>query len=240
MSLCFEMRVTTCSLFILGLLWDSVRAENTLSSLRATAAWEGELPCRKWDCECAFKRQRGCCCAAPELQEVEDQIFVRVMNLLTDMSQLDDSILEVIGGIRVAFTASMSHRTNCFGPFTRNSPIPYDVITLNHGSGYNPALGIFTAPRSGLYSFSFSVYSKVGKEGERMYYKVQLMRNGEVVASTWEDNREDSEDSSSQTVLLSLQQGGQVYVELLNGRQLCGIAESLNTFSGSLIYSTSK
>lgn len=98
--------------------------------------------------------------------------------------------------------------------------------------------GIFTAPRAGLYSFSFSVYSKVGREGERMYYKVQLMRNGEVVASIWEDNREDSEDSSSQTVLLSLQQGGQVYVELLSGRQICGIVEGLNTFSGSLIYST--
>lgn len=96
--------------------------------------------------------------------------------------------------------------------------------------------GIFTAPRSGVYSFFFSVYSQVGVAGERMYYKVQLMRNGEVVASTWEDNREDSEDSSSQAVLLSLQQGGQVYVELLSGRQLCGNIEGLNTFSGSLIY----
>ncbi len=96
--------------------------------------------------------------------------------------------------------------------------------------------GIFTAPRPGLYSFSFTVYSKMGGEGERMYYKVQLMRNGEVMASTWEDNREDSEDSSSQTVLLLLQQGGQVYVELLTGRQLCGNVKGLNTFSGSLIY----
>lgn len=69
-----------------------------------------------------------------------------------------------------------------------------------------------------------------------MYYKVQLMKNGEVMASIWEDNREDSEDSSTQTVLLSLQQGGQVYVELLNTRQLCGIIESLNNFSGSLVY----
>ncbi|KAE8300750.1 Adiponectin 30 kDa adipocyte complement-related protein [Larimichthys crocea] len=233
------MRVIACTLFILGLLWDNGRAENTISSLRlAAVAWEGELPCRKWDCECAFKRQRGCCCAAPEIQEVEDQIFKRVMDLSKEVSQLSESILEVIGRIRVAFTASMSRRTNCFGPFNWNSPIPYDVITLNHGNGYNPALGIFTAPSSGLYSFSFTVYSRLGKEGERMYYKVQLMNNGEVVASTWEDNREDSEDSSFQTVLLPLQQGDQVYVELMEGRHICGIAEGLNIFSGSLIYST--
>ncbi|XP_037619978.1 complement C1q-like protein 4 [Sebastes umbrosus] len=233
------MRAIACTLFVLGLLWDSVRAEDTISSLRvAAAAWEGELTCGGWDCECTFKRQRGCCCATLELQKVEDQIYTRVMDLSTRISQLGDSLLEVIGGMRVAFTASMSSRTKCFGPFTGNIPIPYDVITLNHGRGYNPALGIFTVPRPGLYSFSFSVYSRVGGEGERMYYKVHLMRNGEVVASTWEDNREDTEDSSSQTVLLSLQQGDQVYVELLRGRQLCGNVEGLNTFSGFLMHPT--
>ncbi|XP_028283283.1 cerebellin-3-like [Parambassis ranga] len=231
------MRAVACTLFVLGLLWDGVRAEISISSLRAAAVeWKGTLQCQKWDCECAFTRQRSCCCAAPELKEMEDQIFVKMMDLSNSMSQLRDGLLEVIGGIRVAFTASMSQTTNCFGPFNRNRPIPYDVISLNHGSGYNPVLGMFTAPCSGLYSFSFTVYSKVGRPGERMYYKVQLMKNGEMIASTWEDNREDSEDSSSQTVLLPLQQGGQVYVELLNGRQLCGNVLGLNSFSGSLIY----
>lgn len=60
-------------------------------------AWEGELPCGQWDCVCAFKRHRGCCCAATELQEVEDQIFTRMMDLLASMSQLGASIVEVIG-----------------------------------------------------------------------------------------------------------------------------------------------
>ncbi|CAJ1052712.1 complement C1q-like protein 4 [Xyrichtys novacula] len=232
------MRAVACVLFILSLVWDSVRADNSISSLKmAAASWEGELPCKEWNCECAFK-QRGCCCAATDLQEVEDQIFHKVMDLSRRVFQLGDTILEVLGGIRVAFTASMSHKKTCFGPFTRSTPIPYNLLTFNHGSGYNPALGIFTAPRPGLYSFSFSVYSKVQGEGEKMYYKVQLMRNGEAVVSTWEDNREDSEDSSSQTVLLSLEQGGQVYVQLLSGRQLCGNIEGLNTFSGALIYPT--
>ncbi|XP_070684551.1 complement C1q-like protein 4 [Pempheris klunzingeri] len=231
------MRAITCTLFIFALLGDCVRAEVTISDLRKEAvAWQEELPCRKWDCECAFKHQLGCCCAATELQDVEDQIFVRLMDLSTSMSQLGDSILEVIGGIRVAFTASMSRRTNCFGPFTRNRPVPYEVVTLNHGSGYNPALGLFTAPRPGLFSFSFSAYSKVSGVGERMYYKLQLVKNMEVVASTLENNRDDSEDCSSHTVLLSLQQGDQVYVELLNGRQLCGNIEGVNIFSGHLIY----
>uniref|UniRef100_A0A665V1Y6 Cerebellin 18 n=1 Tax=Echeneis naucrates TaxID=173247 RepID=A0A665V1Y6_ECHNA len=206
--------------------------------LKSAPVSKNIFPCGHWDCKCAFYSQRGCCCANTELQQVEDHIFVRMMDLSARISQLGDSILEVIGGTRVAFTASMSSRTKCLGPLTRNNPIPYDIISLNQGGGYNPALGIFTAPRSGVYSFSFSVYSKLGVPGKRMYYKARLMRNGEVVASTREDNREDSEDSSSQSVLLSLQQGGQVYVELLSGRQLCGNVKSLNSFTGFLIYPT--
>ncbi|KAF0037610.1 hypothetical protein F2P81_010484 [Scophthalmus maximus] len=92
------MRAVVYSLFVLGLLWDSVRAENTIGGLKvAAAAWAGELPCRKWDCECTFKRQRSCCCANQELQEAEDQIFVRMMDLSLRVSQLGDSVLEVIG-----------------------------------------------------------------------------------------------------------------------------------------------
>lgn len=75
------------------------KINGTLPFLPSTfvVAWEGELPCTKWDCECAFKRQRGCCCASPDLQEIEDQIFLRVMDLSVSVSQLGDSILEVIG-----------------------------------------------------------------------------------------------------------------------------------------------
>lgn len=68
-----------------------------LLPLTSAVAWRGELPCRKWDCECAFEHQRGCCCAAPELQEVEDQVFSRMMDLLTGLSQLGEDAVEVIG-----------------------------------------------------------------------------------------------------------------------------------------------
>ncbi|CAN9510131.1 unnamed protein product [Ophioblennius macclurei] len=233
------MRAIACILCALGLLRHGANADTTISSLQEAAVkWKGELPCTNWNCDCAFK-QRGCCCAAPDLVAVEDQVFMRMMDLSKRLTQLGSSALQVTGEMKVAFTASMSPTsTHCFGPFTRNKSIPYDIITLNHGNGYNPALGVFTAPCSGLYSFSVSIYSKLKMAGDRMYHKVQLMRNGEVIASTWEDNRDDTEDSASQTVLLSLQRGGQVYVELLNSRQLCGTIKGLNSFSGALLYPT--
>lgn len=154
----------------------------------------------------------------------------------------------------------------CFGPFNTNVPIPYSITTLNEAAGYNPSLGknrdtiaflystfkpdvilccllhgpgVFTAPKAGVYSFSFTVYSYV-QLGARIYHKVsvpknciyccasvesqqkfqlvtlggkeryqrntvfvtcaqvQLMKNGIVVASAWENNREDGEDSATQ------------------------------------------
>lgn len=96
--------------------------------------------------------------------------------------------------------------------------------------------GTFTAPCAGLYSFSYTVYSTLGAEGERIYHKVQLMKDGQMITSSWEDNREDSEDSATQTVLLQLKQGNQIYVELVLGRLLCADTQGYNSFSGYLVY----
>ncbi|KAG7264487.1 hypothetical protein CRUP_017189 [Coryphaenoides rupestris] len=100
-----------------------------------------------------------------------------------------------------------------------------------------PALtGTFTAPLAGIFSFSFTAYASVAAPGGRMYHQLQLRRDGEAVASAWEDNRQDSEDSSTHTLALSLERGAQVYVVLRNGRQLCGDTAGRNAFSGYLVY----
>ncbi|XP_076027226.1 cerebellin-1-like [Genypterus blacodes] len=231
------MTATPCTVLVLVLLWDSVGSQSDINSLKAAAgAWGGELPCGKWDCECLLRSKRGCTCASEQLSELEDQTFLRMWGLSKNIDQLGNSINDVTGGMRVAFRASMSPRTTCFGPFTTRVSIPYSDVYLNHGRGYNPGLGIFTAPCNGLYSFSFTVYSKMANYDDRMYYKVQLMKNGEVMTSTWEDNRQDSEDSSSQSIVLQMEKGGQVYVALWTGRHLCGDSQGRNTFSGFLIY----
>ena len=76
----------------------------------------------------------------------------------------------------------------------------------------------------------------MGSAGQRLYHMVQLMRDGVPLVSTWEDNREDSEDAGSQTVVLQLRRGSQVYVQLVFGRLLCGDTAGHNSFSGYLLY----
>ncbi|XP_070983540.1 cerebellin 18 [Oncorhynchus clarkii lewisi] len=231
--------VAVSALCLWGLLClcASVKAVGTLELMRdAAVGWTGVLPCGKWDCECAFNSQRGCCCVANEMSMLEDHTFMRMVDMWEQLTRLDNDIKEVTGNNKIAFTAAMRSRSDCFGPFTSNVPIRYYAISLNQGNGYNDALGTFTAPRAGLYSFSFTAYSNVGVDGERLYHKVQLIKNNEVVASVWEDNREDTEDSATHSVLVSLRQGDQMYVELLSGRSLCGNTKEYNRFSGYLVY----
>ncbi|CAL8328762.1 unnamed protein product [Merluccius merluccius] len=231
-----EMRAVVDLLVAVGML-HLARARGPpggLSLRQAAVAFRGEIPCPKWDCECAFGRV-GCCCVGGRLSEVEELIFSRLSDMWQSITQLDRSIQETIGGRRVAFTASGIPSMHCFGPFTSDKSIPYSSVSLNHGDGYNPALGIFTAPCSGVYSFSLTTYSRVAAARD-VYYLLQLMRNGEAMASAWEENRADSEDSSTHTILFSLETGGQVYVLLRSGRQLCGDTSGLNSFSGYLVH----
>lgn len=232
----------TAAVAVLGLLGALCLCSRT----EATTAWDvlrlsaanftGTLPCGGWNCDCEFRNPKGCCCVASQLSQLEEATFMRMVGLWTNLTGLTEQIDEIIVGHNIAFTATLAPTSGCFGPFTRNVSIPYQNITLNQGYGYNGALGAFTAPRAGVYSFSYTVYSNMGAAGERIYYKVQLVKDGQVIASSWEDNREDSEDSATQSVLLPLRQGNQVYVELVSGRYLCADTQNFNTFSGYLVY----
>ncbi|KAJ0033166.1 hypothetical protein NQD34_000273 [Periophthalmus magnuspinnatus] len=233
------MRVLVYVLFVSGLLLDCATTQESKATVQdlkeAAQKLEEDIVCAMWDCDCAFRTQ-GCCCGNTELQFLRDQVIETFQSVSGKINQLTEEILEVIGPVNVAFTAFLGEDVKCIGPFERNVSIPYNVIPLNEGHGYNSVLGLFTAPVSGVYSFSLSVYCRMQRAGQHMYYKVQLMRNGSPEVAMWEDNAQDMEDSSSHRVLLSLQRGDQVYAELVQNRTLCGNIEGLNSFSGYLVY----
>ncbi|XP_040030033.2 cerebellin 18 [Gasterosteus aculeatus] len=208
----------------------------------AAREWQGSLPCGEWNCGCAFQKQPGCCCAADGMFKLEEDSFHRIKYLMRDVMSLEKKVQKLTDYSRVAFEAIMNPGARvssgtdpqCFGPFSTNVPIPYSNVTLNDANGYNPALGVFTAPCAGVYVFSFTVHSCV-LENESLYYKVQLMRNGVVEASVWENNREDFEDNANHVVVLKLERGDQVYIELMSGRRLC-TQQPFNIFTGYILY----
>ncbi|XP_061576215.1 cerebellin 18 [Cololabis saira] len=234
-------------LLLSGPLFLCSRVEAQTASIealkQAALKWEGPLTCKKWDCDCTFNRQRGCCCGANEMYRIEEETFRRLGLLWHQIMTLNHRVQALTDDLKVAFMASMDPSVavstpgsseRCFGPFNTNVPIPYSSVTLNAANGYNPSLGVFTAPFPGIYVFSFTVYSSVDSNG-RLYHKVGLMKNGVLAVSVWENNREDSEDSASQIVTLDMQRGDQVYLELLSGRKLCTSLQH-NIFTGYIVY----
>uniref|UniRef100_A0A3Q3BIM6 Cerebellin 18 n=1 Tax=Kryptolebias marmoratus TaxID=37003 RepID=A0A3Q3BIM6_KRYMA len=189
--------------------------------------WQGALTCDKWDCNCTFSRVRSCCCAADDMYQLEEESFLRIKvlwsNMVTLKNRAKDLAIPVPGST-----------LRCFGPFSINVPIPFSNVTLNTGGGYKPSMGVFTALFPGIYVFSYTVYSSVDVDGH-LYHKVQLMKNGEKGVSVWENNREDAEDSATQVVALELQQGDQVYLELSSGQKLCTHLD-YNIFTGYIVY----
>ncbi|XP_061923195.1 cerebellin 18 [Entelurus aequoreus] len=201
---------------------------------------EDTLTCGAWDCDCTFNRLRGCCCAANDLFRVEDETFRRLASLGDGITVLRGRVGALTAGIKIAFKAGIdpylltTSDEKCFGPFNTNVPIPYTLVTLNDGNGYNPSLGVFTAPHAGVYVFSCTVYSVVNLN-QRLYHNVVMVKNGEVLTSVWEDNREDGEDSGSHALTVEMQRGDQVYMELESGRKLCTNLYS-NVFTGYMLY----
>lgn len=59
--------------------------------------WDMSLTCSKWDCDCPFNRQRGCCCAANEMYQVEDESFDRIKCLWEKIMSLNSRVNALSG-----------------------------------------------------------------------------------------------------------------------------------------------
>ena len=108
----------------------------------------------------------------------------------------------------------MQRSTN-FG--TENVPIPFEVTRLNVGNAMNAASGIFTAPKTGIYFFSF-----YGLGSIESYTFPQLYLNGNLIGSGWADNfgsSDGADDNPTFTLqsTLQLNEADQISLKLDSG-----------------------
>lgn len=59
--------------------------------------WTEPLTCDRWDCDCTFTRQRGCCCAANDMYALEEETFASLKALWNDVSELGGRVLRHSG-----------------------------------------------------------------------------------------------------------------------------------------------
>ncbi|CAC5410361.1 C1QL [Mytilus coruscus] len=114
--------------------------------------------------------------------------------------------------------------------------LKFDQVLTNVGNAYNSATGIFTAPFSGTYLFSWNIRS-----GYVASIITKLMVNGTPMQSTHTDSSLDQsngfEAHSSKTAILTLQQNDKVYIENFPQRgQIHSDGTGHTGFVGTLLF----
>ncbi|XP_044057283.1 complement C1q-like protein 4 [Siniperca chuatsi] len=181
----------------------------------------------------------GCCLMLREMNRLRTYFNTTLNTLEKEYLQTKQS-LNNMEASRIAFSAALysDDRFKCYGPFDVNSLIVYKHVFLNLGGGYNVQTGIFTVPRSGVYSLALTVFSDAGSPGNSLAACAGLQVNGQLVAGSRDQNKNDQEDSATIVVVLHLKAGNQVAVNLPIGCFLCDDNSHYNTFSAFLLYVT--
>uniref|UniRef100_A0A3P8UBL5 Cerebellin 20 n=1 Tax=Amphiprion percula TaxID=161767 RepID=A0A3P8UBL5_AMPPE len=152
-------------------------------------------------------------------------------------SKLDYLLFSGSPASRSAFSVALNNDSalTCFGPFATNRVVVYKHVFLNLGGGYNVSTGVFTVPRSGVYSFALTVYGRA-PNSSTLAACANLRVNGTVVTGPTENGMHDREDSATIVVAVKLKAGDKVDVVLPAGCFLCDNSSHFNTFTGFLLY----
>lgn len=87
----------------------------------------------------------------------------------------------------------------------------------------------------GMYFFRFSMFNNLQSVSNSV---VSLMKNNERLASVWDTSGSDANDMGSNAVVIPLEVGDNVYVELQANRIVYDDGMTYNTFSGFLLFTT--
>ncbi|KAI8500950.1 positive regulation of adiponectin secretion [Branchiostoma belcheri] len=132
----------------------------------------------------------------------------------------------------VAFSVA---RTSRLEKSSQDTVVTYDVVLTNVGGAYNRETGKFVAEVGGVYFF---IFTGMTPSVARKTYYLRLMKNGEGMVGLHEHNgSQANSQSSSNSAILQLQPGDEVYV-LMIGRSysLYSSGHRHVTFSGYLIH----
>ncbi|MGH0129512.1 UNVERIFIED_CONTAM: hypothetical protein FKN15_007032 [Acipenser sinensis] len=133
---------------------------------------------------------------------------------------------------KIAFSASLfDGKSKQLGPFNTAIAIVYPDIRTNVGNCFNVHTGIFTATVKGVYYFSYTAYT-----AHSINTFVSLTKNEKTVASLWDTDQHDTNDSGSNSAVLQLEVGDSVYMKLHENKQLFDDSARYNSFSGFLLF----
>ncbi|EFX82830.1 collagenous repeat-containing protein [Daphnia pulex] len=95
------------------------------------------------------------------------------------------------------------------------TPIPYDLALVNEGNAMNLTSGVFTAPRPGIYFFSFTGVARLESMQYGAFLHPYLYLNAKIIGSSYVYENKGPVDQYSQLTLqstLNLKTGDQLWV----------------------------
>ena len=110
------------------------------------------------------------------------------------------------GSSDIAFAATRADSC-CRRTYSR---VRFERSLTNLGGGWDARAGLFSAPETGTYTFSWTALSP-----DRSELRLGLMMNGLEMASSWADSQ--GYQSSSGSLVLSLRRGDEVSLEVSEG-----------------------
>ncbi|RVE60267.1 hypothetical protein OJAV_G00179370 [Oryzias javanicus] len=177
-------------------------------------------------CECTSSCPDVC-----SLQRELRALTERQTSVETSLTDAQNQIAELKSKARtpVVFSATTAESGD-IGPFNTNTNVLYKKAITNVGGAYNPSTGIFTAPVSGIYYFSFFCHS-----GGNLVVNLQLMKNEEFIIGIYDhQTAQDVADNAANAAFLQLQQGDRVSVRLTANAHVWGHG-GVTTFNGFLL-----
>ncbi len=92
---------------------------------------------------------------------------------------------------------------------TTKTPIPFDLAVMNEGNAMNLTSGIFTAPRPGIYFFSFTALARLESSLSFAWFDSYLYLNGMIIGSSYvfENNAVYQDSSLTLQSTLNLKKG---------------------------------
>ncbi|MCJ8732683.1 hypothetical protein PDJAM_G00214210 [Pangasius djambal] len=131
------------------------------------------------------------------------------------------------GSVKIAFYVGLKN------PHEGYEVLRFDDVVTNLGNHYDPSTGKFTCQVSGIYFFTYHVLMR-GGDGTSMW--ADLCKNGQVRASAIAQDADQNYDYASNSVVLHLDSGDEIYVKLDGGKAHGGNNNKYSTFSGFILY----
>ncbi|XP_056286016.1 C1q-related factor-like [Pseudoliparis swirei] len=128
---------------------------------------------------------------------------------------------------RVAFFAGLRN------PQEGYDVLRFDDVVTNIGGNFEGSTGKFTCKIPGTYFFIYNVLMR-GGDGTSMW--ADLIKNGLVRASAIAQDQDQSYDYASNSAILHLDAGDEVFIKLDGGKAHGGNSNKYSTFSGFILY----